>query len=173
LDLGDAEALLHPLGHRLDATSARVGQADEFQQLVALGRATAGAGQALVQLEHLVSPRPAGKAEELGEVAQLRARRPGARRRARDRRSAGRRAYQAAADLHQRGLAGAVGAEQPDQLALLDREADAAQRLDAAAVALGETVYLQSGRHGGQRSRGFAAAAADVPSNSFDVSSRR
>ena len=63
--------------------SAGVGEADELEQLAPLRAAAARAGEPLVQVEHLVAARPAGEAEELGEVAEPRARldanRPGGR----------------------------------------------------------------------------------------------
>ena len=127
--LGDPEALLHALGHRLDAPVARLREADEREQLGALGRAAVGAGQALVQGEELVGARPPGEAEELGEVAERAAGlgRPG-RRAAHLGRAAGR-AHEPARDLHERGLARPVGAEEADQLPLADGQVDAAQRV--------------------------------------------
>ena len=46
-------------------------------------------------------------------------------------------------DADQRGLAGAVGAEQREEIALLDVEVDALQRLDAVLVGLGESAYRE------------------------------
>ena len=79
--LRDAEPLLHALRHAVDAAVARVRERDELEQPPALRRAAARAGEPLVQLEHLVGRVPAGEAEELGEVAERRARgaRAGAR----------------------------------------------------------------------------------------------
>ena len=56
-----------------------------------------------------------------------------------------RRLQQRAQDLDRRGLAGAVRAEEPEDLPLRDRKADAAHRLDVA-VALGELVDLDRRR---------------------------
>ena len=73
--LRDPEALLHALRHRLDAAAALVAEADQRQQLGALGRAAGRARQALVQVQQLVGARPAGEAEELGQIAERAARR--------------------------------------------------------------------------------------------------
>src|SRR6185437_11285776 len=59
--LRDAEALLHPLRHAVDASMRRVGQRDELEQAPALGGASVRAGEPLVQLEHLVGAVPAGE----------------------------------------------------------------------------------------------------------------
>src|SRR4029453_11291851 len=57
---------------------------------------------------------------------------------------------EAGEDAEQGGLARAVGAEEAEQLALLDREADAVQGRDGA-VALAEIEHLQQrGGHGGR-----------------------
>ena len=93
----------------------------------------------LVQLEHLVRRVPAGEAEELGEVAERGARGARAGARAGDLGAAPVGAHEPDRDLHERRLAGAVRAEQPDELALLHREVDALQRIDGP-VALLERV---------------------------------
>ena len=144
--LRDPEPLLHALRHRLDAAVARLGQADELEQLGALGRAALGAGEPLVQREQLVGARPAGEAEQLREVAERAAGRgrPGGR--AADLGGAAGRPDEAARDLHERALAGAVRAEQPDELALADGEVDAAQRVGRA-VALREAGHGEGSRH--------------------------
>ena len=86
-------------------------------------------GQLLVHAEQLVGAQPVGEPEQLGEVAE-RAGAPPANRRARPRSApCPRSRHQTAGDLHERGLAGAVGAQQPDELALADLEADALERL--------------------------------------------
>ena len=54
---------------------ARVGEPDELEQLLPLGRAAVGLRQALVELEQLVAGAPVREAEELGEVAELAVRR--------------------------------------------------------------------------------------------------
>ena len=103
--------------------------------------------QALVQAHHLVGPQPPGEAEELGQVAE---RPPGvarARRRPEHRRPPAARADEAAADLDERRLAGAVRAEQPDQLALAHLKAHAVERADPA-VPLLEPLSGERVRHG-------------------------
>jgi hypothetical protein len=115
--LGDPQPLLHALRHRLDVALARVGEADELEQLVALGLAAARARELLVQDEHLVGRRPAGEAEQLGQVAEG----------ALDPRDALGGVHEPAAALHERRLAGAVGPEQADELALAHLEIDAAE----------------------------------------------
>src|SRR6266540_6168907 len=69
--LHDAEALRHPLREALDPAVACVFEGDEPQQLRALAGAAVGAGEPLVELEHLVGRVPAREAEELREVAEL------------------------------------------------------------------------------------------------------
>ncbi len=56
-------------------TSARVPEPDELEQLVPLLLAAGGAGEPLVEPEHLVRRVPAREAEELGQVAERGARR--------------------------------------------------------------------------------------------------
>src|SRR5206468_3669609 len=91
--------------------------------------AAARACEPLVQLEHLVGRVPAGKAEELGEIAERRARWPRAGAGAGDARLPTARPDEPGGDLDERRLAGAVRAEQPDELPLAHRQVDAAQRL--------------------------------------------
>ena len=101
--LRDPEALLHALRHRLDAAVARLAvEADELEQLGALGRAAVGAREPLVQHEQLVGARPAREAEQLGEVAERAAGRgrPGGR--AADLGGAAGRPDEPARDLHER-----------------------------------------------------------------------
>ena len=149
--LRDAEALLHALRHAVDAALRGVRERDELEQPRALRGAAARVGEPLVQLEHLVGRVPAGEAEELGEVAERRACVARACARACDLRRAAGRAHEADGDLHERRLAGAVRAEQPDELALADLEVDAFQRVDGA-VALRETPDGERTRHAGVHS---------------------
>jgi hypothetical protein len=109
-----------------------VSQLDELQQLASLGRAALRAGQLLMQAEQLVRGAPVGEAEQLGEVAELGVGggRPG--RAAADLHGARARPHEAACDLDERGLSGAVRTQQSEQLAALDLEIDAAQRLHRA-----------------------------------------
>ena len=102
------------------------------QRLAAFGRAALRAGQLLMQAQQLVRGAPVGEAEQLGEVAELRVRggRPG--RAPADLHRARARFDEAACDLDERGLSGAVRTQQPEQLAALDLEIDAAQRLHRA-----------------------------------------
>ena len=81
-----------------------------------------------MQLEHLVRRVPAGEAKELGEVPERGAGGAAAGTRARDLGRAAAGADEPDGDLHERRLAGAVRAEQPDELALLHLEVDAPQR---------------------------------------------
>src|SRR3954453_19256826 len=95
-------ALSPPLRHRLAPPLARLGEPDELEQLGALGRAAVGAREPLVQREQLVGARPAGGAEQLGEVAGGAPRRRRAGGRAAHLRGPAARADQAARDLDQR-----------------------------------------------------------------------
>ena len=72
--LRDAEPLLHPLRHAVDAAVARIVERDELEEPPALGGAAVGVRQPLVKPEDLVRRVPAREAEELGEVADLPAR---------------------------------------------------------------------------------------------------
>ena len=121
-----------------------LGQADEVEELGALGLAAVRARQALMKCEELVGLVPPREAEELREIAERGAcgRRP--RRGARDLGRAGARAHEPAGDLHEGGLAGAVRAEEPDELSLADLEVDAAER-GHVPVALRETLCAERG----------------------------
>ena len=120
-----------------------VGEPDQLEQLGPLGRAArrsrraAGAGAAARR------PSPAREAEELRQVAERGPRRSASRpdRRSTSTRPAAR-PHQAAGDLGQGRLAGAVRAEQPDQLARADLEVDAAPA-PPAAVALAQGAERQ------------------------------
>jgi hypothetical protein len=143
--LGDPQPLLHALGHRRHPHGARVGQADQLEQLGSLARSARRPRQPLVQHQHLVRRRPSGKAEQLGEVAQ----RPPCGRRAGRRathlgRPAGR-AHEPAGDLRQRRLAGTVGPEEADELARPHFEVDPGQRR-LGAVALGQPPASEGGQ---------------------------
>ena len=61
--LGDAEPLLHALGHRPHAAAGHLGELDELQQLAPLLRAARRARQLLMQAEQLVGRAPVGEAE--------------------------------------------------------------------------------------------------------------
>src|SRR4029453_12188499 len=89
---------------------------------------------------------PAGKAEELREVAQRRPRDARARRRSDDGRPATTGPDEADGDLDERRLACAVRAEEAYELSLLDGEVDALQCFDGA-VALRQVADRQRRRH--------------------------
>ena len=117
----------------------------------ALGRAAPGAREPLVQREQLVRRVPAGEAEQLGEVADLPPRVERAGTRAADLGPAAGGPDEPAGDLDQCRFAGAVRAEQADELALLDLEVDPRQR-GRRAIALLE-------RADGERCAHFAGGA--------------
>jgi hypothetical protein len=144
--LRDAEALLHSLGHVLDVAPAGIGEADQLEQLGALGLTACRSRESLVELHQLVRRAPPGEAEQLGEIAHRAARFPGARLRAADDGRAAARANETAADLHEGRLAGAVRAEEADELAFLDRHVDAREGAHAA-VALGECLCGEGDGH--------------------------
>src|SRR6185312_16468841 len=96
----------------------RLRQADELEELGAFGRAALRACESLVEDEQLVGAHPAGKAEELREVAERAACRRRPCRRAADLGRSFARPHEPAGDLDQRRLAGAVRPQQADQLAL-------------------------------------------------------
>src|SRR5206468_7165832 len=152
--LCDAEPLRHALRPPVHAPVPALGARDEFEQPRALLRAAARAGEPLVQLEHLVGRVPAREAEELGEVAERRARRlrPGSC--AGDACLAAGGAHEADGDLDKRRLAGAVRPEQADELAFADGEVDAAQRLNRP-VALLEIADGERVGHSGTMPRGY------------------
>ncbi len=143
--LRDAEPLLHPLRHAVDTAIGGVGERDELEQPPPLLRTAGGGRELLVERENLVGRVPAGEAEELGEIAELRTRRAGAGARAGHLHPAAGRTDEPDGDLDERRLAGAVRAEQAHELALLHREIDSPERLDRA-VTLGEVVDGE-GRH--------------------------
>src|SRR5581483_782323 len=147
--LRDSEPLRHPLRHAVDAPVRGLRQRDELEQPRPLGRAPRRRREALVQLEDLVGRVPAGEAKELREVAERCPRRSRACPCARDLRAAARRAHEPGCDLHERRLARAVRAEQPDELALPHLEIDAFQRLDRA-VAFAQIVDGERARHARQ-----------------------
>ena len=97
-----------PTTRRVEASP----QADQLEQLGALGGLAPRAGEPLMQAQHLLGARPGREAEELGEVADRRARRQRARRVADHPRLAAAGPDEPAGDLGQRRLAGAVRAEQ-------------------------------------------------------------
>ena len=146
--LREAEPLLHALRHRADPAPGHVRELDELEQLPPLRRAAGRAGEVLVQAQHLVRRAPVGEAEQLGEIAE-----PGVRLGApggvpADRHVPAGRADEAARDLHERRLAGAVRAEEAEELALRHVEVDAPQRLHRA-IGLAQAANGQGERHAG------------------------
>ena len=134
--LGDPEPLLHPLRHRLDPRRARLREADQLEQVARARprrrRTARGAGAARAARRRSPS-RGSGTAPRGSRSRRAPARcRPvaAARRRVP---SVGRTRPQAI--FVERRLAGAVGPEEADELALADLQVDAAERL-ASAVAL-------------------------------------
>src|SRR5438128_10010187 len=85
-----------------------------------------------MQLEQLVGGHPAGEAEELREIAEPRPGLPRSCPRTTHLGVPGRGPHQAARDLDERGLPGAVRPEQAHELAAADLEVDTAQRFDRA-----------------------------------------
>ena len=69
----------------------------------------------------------------------------------------------AADDADQRGLAGAIGAQQRKDLATADVKVDAFQRLEAGAIGLGEVCDGDDGGHVGLDCNGGRHKAADRP----------
>src|SRR5262249_49545873 len=72
--LRDAEALLHPFRHAVPPAAAGIVECDELEQAPALGGASVRVRQPLVEGKNLVRRVPAREAEELCEIAELRAR---------------------------------------------------------------------------------------------------
>jgi len=103
-----------------------------------------------MQLEQLVGGHPAGKTEELREIPECSPRLPRPCTRAAHVRAPGRRPDQAARDLDQRGLPGAVRPEQADELAVADLEVHAPQRFERA-VPLDETADGERCGHDAER----------------------
>ena len=121
-------------------------EADELEQLPTLARSAGRADEPLMELQQLARGRPVGEAEELGEVAEAAMRLARAGGRAADLHLAGARPHQAAGDLHERRLPGAVRPEQADELAGADLDVDAAQRLHRP-VGLVQARDRQGGSH--------------------------
>ena len=138
----EPEALLHAFAHGLDAQPRRSREPDPVEQVRALARTAVGPGETLVQREQLVGGRPAGIAEGLGEVAERAAGSGGAGAGPEDVGCSGAGADQPAGNLHERGLARAVRAEEADQLTGLECHVDARKSLPAP-VPLSERSNLE------------------------------
>ena len=103
-----------------------------------------------MQLEQLVGGHPAGEAEELREISERRPGLPRACPCTTHLRVPGRGPHQAARDLDERGLPGAVRPEQTDELAVADLEVDTAERFDRA-VPLDEAADGERCGHDAER----------------------
>ena len=133
--------------------SRGVGERDELEQPGPLALPPVEPASRWCRHEQLVGAHPAGKAEQLGEVAE--------RARAFDEPAgapstpadAFGRPDESARDLHERRLAGAVRAEQADELALAHLEVDASQRLD------GPETFLESADGKSRRAQSERIAA--------------
>jgi hypothetical protein len=147
--LGEAEPLLHAFRHLLDLAIGGVAEADELEEVASFRGPAARPGEALVKIEHLVAACPPRVAEELREVPEPRSGRDGTGRVAEYLRAPRRRSNEAAGDLDERRLAGAIRTEKADQLTLADLDVDAPQRVDAATVTL-----LDGGRREGRNHEG-------------------
>ena len=123
-----------------------VREAHKLQQLGPLLGTPLRPRQLLVQRQELVGGEPVGEAEQLGEVSNRGARLGGAGRRALYLGAAARGSHETAGDLRERRLAGAVRAQQAEQLALRHLEIHAAER-DGVAVALLERLAAEGGGH--------------------------
>src|SRR5438552_11519237 len=107
--------LLHPLGEPFDFVVRAIGQPDHLEREVDL-RLPFGSrhtGELAVQPEHLPCLHPALVAEQLGQVAEAPAGLQVANRRAQHPSLPGRWQRKANQELYRRGLAGAVGPEEP------------------------------------------------------------
>src|SRR5215218_2026409 len=160
--LREPEPLLHPLRHRPDVAAGDVAELDELEQLAPLRRAARRPDQLLVQPEQLVRGAPVGEAEQLGQVAELRVGGGRAGRAPADLDRSRARPDQPAGDLHQRRLAGAVGPEQPEQLAGAELEVDSAQRLHRA-IGLAQARDREGGGHPRVGSHAMTARLAPPP----------
>src|SRR5439155_47350 len=112
-----------------------------------------------MQLEQLVGGHPAGEAEELREISERRPGLPRACPRTTHLGVPGRGPHQAARDLDERGLPGAVRPEQTDELAVADLEVDTADRFDRA---LAERRQELVDRQRGERADLRAAARTEA-----------
>ena len=164
--LRQTEALHHALRVRAHAAVRGVGERDALEQL---GRARRTVGfRDAVHLGHQAQRLAAGQerreAVALGQEARRDARRGVLHVHAQDLGAAGRGVRQPEQQLHERRLAGSVGAEQAEGLAGLDGERERLQRDDGAParVGLGERLGVDGCGHG--RAAGERAATAPSPS---------
>jgi hypothetical protein len=155
--LGDQDAPLHAARELAHVGVALVGEAEVGEQLVDPGVVGVDAEIAALDAQRLAHGKNGSKTSSCGHDADL-----PARRRvvavdvvAEDGDASRRRTRQTGEDADQRRLAGAVRAEQAEELALLDVEADVVEGAHVAAsrgVGLGD-VDERDGRHGGRDCR--------------------
>ena len=141
------EPLLHPLREAAHGVVGTIGQPDPVERLVD-GSPSIGGGdpaEPRVEREDLAGVQPGLVAEELGQVADPRPGRAVAERGAEDATAARRRPGEAEQELDRGRLAGAVGTEQPDDLATPDDQVEAGQGRRRS-VRLDDAVELDHGR---------------------------
>ena len=138
----EPQPLLHPLGESLDRRVGPLRQAHQLQGFVRLPAPARPrqSGQFAVEGKDLARGHPALVAEQLGQIPDPAPRPYVAERRPQDRAAAGRRARQAQQQLHGRRLAGAVRAEEAEDLAAADGHRQARQRHDTARTACAARV---------------------------------
>ena len=142
---GDLQPAFHAGGERAHQAVAPVGEFDQRQQFVdaAFAPRRRHAIDEAVEIEILVDGQPVVEARLLEHDAETlpRLQRAGDHVDAVDAGAAAVRPEDGAQDVQQRGLAGAVGAKQREQLVRRDRKADRIER-ERAAVALGHAADL-------------------------------
>ena len=123
------EPLLHPLREAAHGVVGTIGQADPVERLVDDSPSIGGGDPAEPRMERedLAGVQPGLVAEELGQVADPCPRGAVAERRAEHATAARRRPGHAEQELDRGRLAGAVGTEQPDDLATADDQVEPGQ----------------------------------------------
>src|SRR5437867_7173172 len=159
---GDAqpESLLHALGEAPDEVAGPIGEPHDPERLVGcLAASRAGhAHQLAVQCQHLARLEPGLVPEQLRQVADLASRPKVTQRSAEDLATAAGRPGEAEQELDGRGLAGAVRAEEAEDLASPDGHRQSGHRLDLAVplLEIGDLDRRQverQARHGNHRDR--------------------
>ncbi len=163
---GQPQPLLHALREGTHRVCGPVGQVDHAKDRIDVGRrgrrATVDRAKPGVQFEHLSRPEPGLVPEQFRQVADIATCRPVAERRPEHGPAATGRAGQPEQQFHGRGLARAVGPEEPEDLARLDAQGQVDQCVGAA-VALGQPVGVDDRatrgghRHAGSRARNTRA----------------
>src|SRR5258706_13669322 len=144
---GEAELLRHAFGeapHRPLERGAL--ELELVEQARGARRVVALAGEAEHRAQELLAAQVVRRHEALGQVGENEAARRIARGRAEDFEAAGVAAAEIEEAMDERGLAGAVGADQAERLAGRDLEIDAAQRVELS-VALDERADAHRSRH--------------------------